>query len=436
MIEFACRWNNAGNWKRFLAGVIIPYGLMILSGFGIAKADPTPRSVPFVGTQRQRGGRDYTAAFDKVVQTVRDHFYDKTLHGVDWTKVTTGYRAQLRDVKSKAEFSTLINTMLGELKASHTGYLTQDDAEYYMLSSVMAGDLQGRKVEQIGVMGRQEASGFFVAGVLDGGPAEKAGIKSGDQLVAADGEPFTSAGSFRGKEGKSVSVRLRRGGQEDLRTVTVMPEKRNVLKAFLDATRESARVLNVEGKRLGYVHLWTMGNDAFREALDSLVLHKLYDTDGLILDLRDGYGGIPWGYSDVFVRPDVTWEQQMRGENPLSRHTGYGKPMVVLINGGTRSAKEFLTYQFKAAKRATVVGTRTAGAFLGAGAYQINDDALLELPVVGLRLDKIRLEGAGVAPDILVRSEASYTERDTQLAQARQTLLELIRQRAAEIKAH
>ena len=97
--------------------------------------------------------------------------------------------------------------------------------------------------------------------------------------------------------------------------------------------------------------------------------------------------------------------------------------MVVLINEGTRSAKELLTFQFKKSKRAKLVGKRTAGAFIAAGMFTVGKTGALELPVMDLRLDGEPLEGRGVAPDIEVEAKDSYTERDTQLKAAKSALL-------------
>jgi carboxyl-terminal processing protease len=351
---------------------------------------------------------------------------------VDWWRIGAAYRARLSEAKTKAEFTDIVNQMLGELHASHTAYSTDEDIEFYMLPAVMSHDLRGHRVEHIGVTGQRVGREYLVSAVLDGGPAAKAGIQSGDHLLTVDGKPFQSAGSFVGREGIPVRVDLRRGNELDTQTVTVVPVRQNMLRAFLDATNKSVRVLQVDGRKIGYVHLWVMAHEAFKSALDDIVLNRLHDTDGLILDLRDGYGGTPWGFGDVFFRPDIAWEQQARGIDPSSRRTGYNKPMVVLINGGTRSAKEFLTYQLKAGHRALIVGTPTAGAFLGAGTFEIGKDGLLELAVVGLRVNGKQLEGVGVIPDIEVAPGSPYTERDRQLARAKQALVEMLKRRAAD----
>jgi carboxyl-terminal processing protease len=269
-------------------------------------------------------------------------------------------------------------------------------------------------------MGRYEKEEYVVTGVLDGSPAAVAGILVGDRLKSVQGEPFRTIQSFREMEGKSLSLSYTRGNEN--RTTSVIPKKENILRAFLDATRKSARTYVVNGKKIGYVHLWTMGHDLFKQLLDQIVLGELHSTDGLILDLRDGFGGNPWGFSEAFFTPDVEWQQDTRGAK-IIRRIGYGKPMVVLTNAGTRSAKEFLAYQFKKTGRAILVGTNTAGAFLGATGFPLKQGLYLEIPIVGLSLDGKRLEAKGVAPDIVVEAQAPYTEQDAQLQKAKETLL-------------
>ena len=397
-----------------LAAQFVIASFLLTAGIG-ASAQDEKTLVPY-----------YANAFEKVWQTVRDKFWDKNFNGVDWRGVGAKYRAKLASVKTKAEFETLINAMLGELHASHTEYTTDDDTGFYMFPAVLEGDLQKHKAAHIGVMGQAESGGWRVSAVLDGGPADKAGLRSGDLITSADGQPFTSAGSCRGKAGREITLSVKREGESAPLTLTPVPVIENQLAAFLKATERSARILDVGGKKIGYIHLWTMANSAFNEALDRAVLNKLADTDGLILDLRDGYGGTPFGYFNVFDTPDITWEQTGR-DGVVTRHTGYDRPMTVLINGGTRSAKEYFTLQFKKSKRATVIGATTTGAFLGAGGFPITQDGYLELPVVGLRLDGKRIEGVGVPPDIVVAAAHSYTPQDAQCLRAEQVLLDAIR---------
>ncbi|HEV2472258.1 MAG TPA: S41 family peptidase, partial [Chthonomonadales bacterium] len=253
-----------------------------------------------------------------------------------------------------------------------------------------------------------------------GGPAEKAGIQVGDELGMPDGSPFTSVGAFRG----SASVRIldRRGPTGSDRSVLVAPDRINALQAFLQATVQSVRIMSINRKRIGYIHLWTMGSPAFRRALDNAVTGRLKNTDGLILDLRDGYGGEPLGYGDIFFGPQISLDTRERSGSVSRSITAYSQPMVALINHGTRSAKEFLCYQLRKTRRADLVGTPTAGAFLGAQIFPIPPDGLVELPVVSLRVDGVRLEGRGVAPDLDVPPTGIYTSNDRQLLRAEEIL--------------
>lgn len=382
--------------------------------------------IPSLGQDAPVAEDNNSTKFEKVYTLVKDAFYDAHLHKVNWKKIGEDYRAKLPAIKSKAEFEDLVNKMLDELHASHTAYVNDDDIEFYMLPSVMGQDTRGHQVEHIGVMGKYVGRDFLVAATLDGGPAEKAAILAGDILHSADGQPFTTAGSFRGKAGMPVKVELKREGETGLRSVEVTPVRENMISAYLQAMQKSVKILNVDGKKIGYVHLWTMSNIAFQQALEQLVTRRLHDTDGLILDLRDGYGGNPFGYSDMFFRPDVAWEQRDHTGIPITKYMSYGKPMALLINGGTRSAKEFLSYQFKISHRATLIGLRTAGAFLGAGGFPVGKDGYLELAVLGLKVDGKPLEDKGVSPDLEVQPKYSYSDKDSQLLAAERKLLETL----------
>ncbi len=364
---------------------------------------------------------EFAADFDKVWRITRDHFYDRKMNGVDWAAIGDRYRPLAEAATSREELADVINRMLRELKASHIGYYTPDDFEFYFLPSVFGRERQEPPVEQIGVTGERTRGGYLVSAVLDGSPAAMAGVHVGDTLVQAGGQPFTTVGAFRGHTGNSMLLLLDRPGQGRL-TVVVKPVRETIQQPFLQATERSIHVIDTGGKRLGYIHLWCMTSDRFRALFASALTDKLANTDGLILDLRDGFGGTPTGYTDPLFVPDVRIESEDRGRR-TGGHVAYNKPVVAVINNGTRSAKEYLSYVLKKTGRATLVGTRTAGAFLGAIGFPIGADGFLELPVLNLSLDGTRLEGRGVSPDVEVAAHDTYQPDDAQLARARETLL-------------
>ncbi len=366
--------------------------------------------------------KQFYSDFDQIVSLLQTKLYDPKMNGVDLKKLSPEYRFKISVIGTKFEFSELVNGMLEKLHVSHAFYMNDEDAQFAMFPSVLQRDLTAHRIEHIGVMGRQEGEEFVVAGVMDGGPAQKSGILSGDRLLKAGGKQFSTAGSFKGKEGIPVEIELKRKGATKPIVLSAIPVKENQLRAFAAASRASAKTLIIGDRKIGYFHLWTMANDVFKTVLDQTMTGKLHDTDGMILDLRDGYGGIPFGYMDVFVRPDISWESTGRDGVAHLSHTGYDKPLVVLINGGTRSAKEFFAFQMRKSKRAKLVGTRTAGAFLAAGGFPVGSDGFLELPILNLKADGVKLEGKGVEPDIIVEPEATYSENDAQLLAAEKEL--------------
>jgi carboxyl-terminal processing protease len=114
--------------------------------------------------------------------------------------------------------------MLSELHASHTRYYTRYEPEYYQLSDIFAGALRRRGLERafpggrisypgIGILSRLDMQGrSVITGVIEGTPAQQAGLFPGDVIVFADGAPFQPVQSFRDKIAKEVVLGLRRAG--------------------------------------------------------------------------------------------------------------------------------------------------------------------------------------------------------------------------------
>src|SRR2546423_1872126 len=190
-------------------------------------------------------------------------------------------------------------------------------------------------------------------------------LRKGDLVVSVDGRPFFPIESLKPDVGHSAVFVISRNGLALSKTVEVrqMP----ALGMFLEGMRRSAKTINLGRKKIGYLHLWTQASDDFKNELASEMYQKFRDTDAFILDLRDGFGGRPEGYGDPFFRPEVKLDWKFSGTT-LHELYGYGKPLVVLINGGSRSAKEVLSFVFKKSGRATLIGANTAGNVLGTAA--------------------------------------------------------------------
>lgn len=369
------------------------------------------------------------ATFEEVWRTVRDRFYDPHLHGLDWAAVRERYLPDATRASSEEALAGVINSMLSELHASHTRYYTAYEPEYYQLSDIFAGALRRRGLQRafpsgrisypgIGVLSRLDMQGrSMITGVIEGTPAQQAGLLAGDVIVFAEDVPFQPVQSFRGKVGKEVVLGLRRASA--FMQISVTPVDIEPNKMFLDGLKASARIIRANGRSIGYVHLWCYAGFVYQRTLEHLLSQSpLNDADALIWDLRDGWGGAMPEYLDLFNARAPTMQVTDRNGAGELRNVKWRKPVAMLVNGGTRSGKEILAYGFKKYQLGEVIGTRTEGAVLAATAFLI-DGGLLLLAVGDVQVDGERLEGVGVAPTIEVQADpASMGLGDPQLNRA------------------
>jgi carboxyl-terminal processing protease len=370
------------------------------------------------------------AVFEEVWQTVRHRFYDPHLHGLDWDAVGARYRPQVAAAKDDAARAAVINAMLGELHASHTGYYTRADTAYYELADIFSGGLRRQLADLfpngevaytgIGIFTRQIDGRTFVSGVLDGEPAAQAGLLVGDEILAADGSAFGPVASFDGKAGQRVTLAVRRTRDGAPREIAVVPRRIRPNETFLDAMRASIRIVERGGRKIGYVHVWSYARDSYQELLErEISIGRLRDADAIVWDLRDGWGGASPSYLDVFDPRGPTMTMTDRSGETDVDNARWHKPVALLINGGTRSGKEVLAYGFKKYGYGPVIGTRSEGALLAARAFLMDDGSLLLLPVTDVAVDGERLEGRGVDPTIEVPFDLPYAAgADPQLDRA------------------
>lgn len=367
--------------------------------------------------------RDYAAAWNTVESSIRSRYYARQSRKAEMEALFAKYAPVAKAAKNEGEFSDAVNHMIDDFKDSHFAFLTRSSQGYYNFDSLARGN-NAEAMPNIGLWYRKDKDGYTVHMVMNGMAAEQADIRKGDRMVSVDGKPFSPVDAFRESVDKKVKVVVRRGGSQLEKEVEVTSQPAGQM--FLQATRNSARIIEKDGKKLAYVHLWTMSSEDMKSALSSLVYGRFRDTDGFILDIRDGFGGRPEGYGDPFFRPESTIEWKF-GENGGNKELfGYGRPLVVIINDGSRSAKEVFSHIIKRSKRGTLVGSTTAGHVLGTTPSRASDWAYLEIPIVDVIADGFRIEGVGVSPDVPVAKEYDESGKDLFLEKAQEVVLKEI----------
>lgn len=364
----------------------------------------------------------------------RENIYPKELAARFSPEVYNDLHTQLQK-NPELSVADLINPFLGSLGVSHTHLYDEHDLGYYLLRSMFTTrDIDEPRVVHIGVQTSRHEDGLRVDAVLEGGPAYRAGVKRDDIITSVDGVTPSKDSAFFPYKSQPVEIDVSRRNGET-RTVTVEPVDQSIHAAFAEATRESVRIIEQDSLRIGYIHLWTGTDQQFLDTLKTAVLDTFSDVDGIILDLRDGYGGAWWPYldpffsdtADYFVARTVDREDNSETMKPESKthEDFYSGPLAVLINSKVRSGKEALAYQFKKSDRATLIGTTTAGAFVGGlGGFADEDRGfILYLSVFGMYLDGHKIEGKGIAPHIEVSPNDSEHD-DPPLERA---ILEIVR---------
>jgi carboxyl-terminal processing protease len=352
---------------------------------------------------------DYKDAWDKVSSAIRSNYYAREVRKMEMERILGEYSDKAKSATSRAAFKELMQQMIREFKDSHFDFLTRSDQGFYLMQGLV-NPTTAEEMPEIGAWFAKVDTGYTIRMVLDGGEAARVGLRKGDVIEKIDDEDFTPVEALKSKVGSQVVLTVHRGWTT--LTATVKVNSKPCVSMFLDATQASVKIVEDHGRKIGYVHLWTQVNDSFRNALSGAIYGKLKDTDGFILDLRDGFGGRPEGYGDPFFRPDYWIEWRSSPTSASTQLFGYGRPLVVLINGGSRSAKEILSYAFKKSRRGFLIGQTTAGNVLGTFPKRINDWSFIEIPQVDVTVQGTRLENHGVEPDFSLPSELDADGKD------------------------
>jgi carboxyl-terminal processing protease len=364
--------------------------------------------------------------FDRVWQTVNDNFFDPKFNGVDWKALGEQYKSQAVAAKSTTEFAAVVNQMLSQLRTSHTRYYTPDEPAYYQILGIFAKrnpDLQKQlkkflpqgKIEYagIGIFTKKIQGKTFISGILEASPAAKAKLKVGDRIASVDGNPFQPIQAFTNKIGKPVTLAIQRSANtQTQQEIQVTPQIFDATTMFIKAQQASTQIIQKQAKKIGYVHIWSYAGDEYQRQLEEdLMYGRLQDADGLVLDLRDGWGGASPNYLNIYTANGPSVTMTGRDRQPSTANYQWKKPVVMVVNEGSRSGKEILAFGFQRYKIGSVVGSPTAGAVVGGRPFIMPDGSVLYLAVADVIIDgKYRLEGKPITPDIVVPFTLEYAQ--------------------------
>lgn len=276
------------------------------------------------------------------------------------------FRAVQQDYVEPIDDRVLMQSAIGALLAdldSHSAYLPADTAS--ALDEIMQGRYDGVGVE---VEVRPDRS-LRVIGVIDGSPAQRAGLRSGDVIVAIDDRPVGSNHSgdpsqaLRGAAGTIVRVSLLRPGEP-------LPREFELVRQSIPLISVSSRLLEPGFAYLRISYFQADSADEARRQLAALERASGGSLAGLVLDLRNNPGGLlttAIEVADLFLDGGLIVSTRGRADtaNHLYRATPGdrldGAPMAVLIDVGTASSAEVVAGALRDHRRALLLGARSFG---------------------------------------------------------------------------
>lgn len=312
-------------------------------------------------------------------------------------------RPQSLRAGSHDQFADQINELLKVLKASHCGYYTDKEPAYWELRSIFLFENSLRSPTIGAAVQRIDGEWFVVSPLVRRKPdTEEGEFLAGDRIASIDGGPLSLDG-LTSKQDQLVEVQVERKPGE-FRTLRRRVRIEHPVAPYAQDVLSRVRIEVHDGVRVGVCRIWWMSTSEMYGAVFS-ALDRLTDADVVVLDLRDGWGGNPAHYLEL-IDVDKTF--------PLAV-----QPLVVLVNSGTRSAKEWLAYHIQKEGRGILVGSNTAGAMLGSAGHAVGEDGLLVLPVSEIDGEVGEIEGNGLLPDVAVSFDMRYAAgSDPQLERA------------------
>ncbi len=375
---------------------------------------------------------DFTAdrgeLFTLMWRELRDNFFDERMHGVDWNAIRAEYAPLAQGAQTSDEFTRLMNEMVGELDASHSG----------VRGPVNVAPVTGR----LGLgfdAGEYERSGKLrVSELIPLGPAAlAANIALGDYIVAINGAAIGARTNIDEmlayRIGKQTALGVASRPDAKARVVTVLPVSTNTEKglryrAWVEQSR--AYVARVSGGRLGYVHMPDMSEESLQRLYADLDAQN-QANDGVVIDIRNNNGGFVNAYAlDVLTRaPYLT--MQIRGSSTAPARTLLGQrslelPTVLVTNMHSLSDAEDFSEGYRTMKLGRIVGEPTAGWIIYTSNDVLFDGSSVRIPFIRIRgADGSDMELHPRPVDVAVTRAMgeSYAARDTQLDEAVKTLL-------------
>lgn len=368
--------------------------------------------------------------FNQAWTLMRDTFYDPNFHGANWEAVRQEYAPRIAGARTGDEMRRLLNLMVGELNASHSGA----SAPFTGQQSAPVGRL-GLRFDR----SEYENNGRFrITEVIGLGPAAIANIKTGEYLMALDGKAIEARTNLdewlEYKVNRRVMLTIASSSDgANKREVAVRPVSLGIEKGLLYrnwVAANRAYVEKISGGKLGYVHMPDMSSDSLEQLYVDLDAEN-HTREGVVIDIRNNNGGFVNPYAiDVFARRGyITMTPRESKPSPMRTLNGQRAlelPTILITNQHSLSDAEDFTEGYRALKLGKVVGEPTSGWIIYTSGLTLLDGTNLRIPFIKITAaDGTDMELNPRPVDVPVTRPVgeTYTDKDSQLDTAVRELL-------------
>lgn len=363
--------------------------------------------------------------FWTVLERIEQSYYDK------------------KAIESQKILNGAISGMVQSLDDPYTVYLPPKQNTDFKQG--LAGKFEGIGAE----LGMREKQ-IIVVAPLDGSPAQRAGVRSGDSIMKVDNQPTfgwtlnQAIDKIRGPKGTNVMLSLVRKDEDKLQDIKIVRDTIQV-KSVTVWTKRTKDIDEIDAKKVGrpedkisYIRLSQFGDNTNQEWIAlanklDLEIKKDAAHKGIILDLRNNPGG--YLTDAVFIASEfiskgvIVMQEDGRGNRttqPVSRNgLLHDVPLVILINKGSASASEIVAGAMRDHKRATLIGETSFGKGTIQQAEDLGGGAGLHVTVAKwLTPNGTWVHQKGLTPDIEVADDTKDQSHDAQLEKAVAKLVE------------
>lgn len=351
---------------------------------------------------------------------IKNSYVDETLNNQDWTRWRIRY---IKHIKTIEDADIAINTMLASLNDPYNKFL--QSVLFAKQKMIIDSEIKG-----IGILFNKSGKEIVINHIMDNSPAKNADILPGDTIVSINGktadnlEMKTIINTIETSDNKEIELTIKR--------------KNIIIKKKLKKQTIPIKTMEytITKDNIGIITLANiMGEKAVSDFKDIII--KTNDTKGIILDLRNNYGGVlanaiqmanfmmdTGKIVSIQSRINTKYQIYSDGEKIFKN-----KPIVILINRNTASASEILAGTLRDNLNAILIGERSYGKNSIQQVIPMPNETGLILTTDRYILpDGSDIYGKGLEPDIVIKQDTIFTQKnDKQLRKAKKIIRELVK---------